>query len=316
LECIAADEHSQSKEVKRFNEIENLKDYTLLISSDNEEIYEEIRDKAGNFKGEIVDLADVHAIDGFDFRCPENKIEEVNRIQLQELFSRTEKSWKALGDEKPFWSVLTSDEYKQENINDAAVNKFYLSGLINAVELKKTIQRNHISGDLKSLDILEIGCGCGRVTKYFADMFKTVYAIDISKGNLDVAHKYVNNENIKYQIIEKLSDYEELPEVDVLYSVLVLQHNCPPVIEYMLSVLMKKIRSGGMLMFQVPTYYEEYEFLYDEYANKPEGMDMHVLPQSKIFKLAYENSMLPLEVYPYEYTGRDDNSTMFVFRKN
>lgn len=148
-----------------------------------------------------------------------------------------------------------------------------------------------------------------------ADIFKTVYAIDISRGNLDVAQKYVNSGNIKYQMLEKLSDYEKLPDVDVMYSVQVLQHNCPPVIEYMLSVLMKKIRSGGILMFQVPTYDEGYEFSYERYANRPEGMDMHVIPQSKIFKIAYENGMLPLEVYPYKCTGRNDNSTMFVFEK-
>jgi hypothetical protein len=137
LECIVVDEYSQSKEVKRFHEIENLKDYTLLISSDNKEIYKEIRDKAGNFKGRVVDLGDLRVTDGFDFRCSENKIEGADRIQLQELFSRTEKSWKALGDEKPFWSVVTFDEYKQENINDWAVDKFYASGFAYADELKK-----------------------------------------------------------------------------------------------------------------------------------------------------------------------------------
>ena len=54
--------------------------------------------------------------------------------------------------------------------------------------------------------------------------------------------------------------------VDLLYSVLVMQHNPPPVIAELLRAFLGRVNVGGFAFFQVPTYAENYEFTLDRYV--------------------------------------------------
>lgn len=122
--------------------------------------------------------------------------------------------------------------------------------------------------------------------------------------------------NVEFKLIKELEEYTMLPKTDVIYSILVLQHNCPPVIEYILDSMLKSLREGGVAIFQVPTYLLGYSFEYDKYIRgNTLQMEMHVMPQKTIFEIAYRNNCVPMEVYGESSTGRDDFSTVFVMRK-
>lgn len=75
---------------------------------------------------------------------------------------------------------------------------------------------------------------------------------------------------------------------------------------------------GGAAVFQVPTYSYGYEFKLREYLhNLPSGIEMHVLPQSKIFQIAREHACEVLEVREDEAVGNEHVwvSNQFVLRK-
>lgn len=299
----------------------------LLLASDNEWIWNEIREGLiGKFNGKIVDIAQSKKIPYspwlFEFTFSEEKlkIDECSEAQRKEIFEKTKMVWEKLGEEEPYWSVLTQDQYRKKNLDEDGIKNFYDSGRDHTLRIGATLIRNGVIKDFtetKNLDIVEIGCGCGRVTWSLAENFRKVVAVDISKGNLEIARRHIKNTNVDFRQISNVEDYNNLPTADVIYSIIVLQHNCPPVIEYMIDAMFGRLRENGAAIFQVPTYKKGYAFEYAKYVKEimGKGMEMHLLPQKRIFEIAYKSHCIPMEVYPNNSTGNADNSTVFIFQK-
>lgn len=327
--AIADNELSKTdKNILGLDDLEGLPEGSvLLLASDNEWIWNEIRDGInGKFSGKIVDIAkskkipDALRLLEFTFSEEKLKIDECSEEQREEIFEKTMMVWEKLGEEEPYWSVLTEDQYRKKNLDEDGIKNFYDSGRVHTLRIGATLIRNEVINDfkeLKNLDIMEIGCGCGRVTWSLAENFRKVVAVDISKGNLEIARQYIKNKNVDFQQIFAVEDYNNLPSVDVIYSIIVLQHNCPPVIEYMLDAMFGRLKENGAAIFQVPTYKKGYTFEYEKYVKEimGKGMEMHLLPQKRIFEIAYKNHCVPMEVYPSNSTGSADNSTIFIFQK-
>lgn len=298
-------------------------DYIILFSAQKEEVRKELektRLYAEN-RENIVDIAklQVATCEIFSFKGRKMEIDSCNEEQLKNIFARTHEIWTKLGEEEPYWSVLTDDKYLSENMEENKVKEFYQSGEENAKQIAATLIRNELAEDvteLKDYTITEIGCGCGRVTKSLAALFGHVNAIDISKGNMNIAKNIISSDNVTFQLILNVDEYRNLPKTDVIYSYIVLQHNCPPVIEYIIDSMLKALNERGIAMFQVPTYERGERFNYEEYIHSEmSGIEMHVIPQQKVFEIAYRNNCIPLEVYQDDATRKDDYSTCFVMKK-
>ena len=90
-------------------------------------------------------------------------------------------------------------------------------------------------------NVLEIGCGIGRLLAPLADMYKdcNFYGIDISDEMIKLAPK---RDNIKYQ--------ELANNLDLVYSMLVFQHiEHQEKINYV-KLAYEKLKVGGNLFFQ------------------------------------------------------------------
>jgi SAM-dependent methyltransferase len=185
---------------------------------------------------------------------------------LQGLFSHIQDVWEHLCETDPYWSVLTSEQFKSSRIKDTR-SEFYNSGLDNVATLFKTLERNGI--DHTSLKTcLEYGCGLGRVTCWLAKRFERVIGYDISRAHLRLAKQYLDEigiQNVSLQHISKPQEIRNLPKVDVVYSIIVLQHNPPPIIHVLIQELIRALNSVGIAFFQVPTYRLGYRFSLQEY---------------------------------------------------
>ncbi len=295
-------------------------DYFLQREPENESV---ITEKLNTIKdcGELIkaftnsqEYAEKH---GSVFYMPPMQIKECKEGQKPQLFRRVQAEWETLGETQPFWSVLSWDEYKAENFDVGGTEAFFRSGEKEIDMIEATLRRNKIikvKDELKEKIALELGCGVGRVTTHLGKVFKQVYGVDISQGNLDVAKKHVG-ENVELIKVNQLEQYYRLPNFDFVYSTMVLQHNCPPVMEYVIDIVLSKLRENGIAMLQMPTYKRGYRWNYDEYMNTPEQMEMHILPQSTMFKIIEKNDCMPLEVAPFDCTGNNDNSMMYVIIK-
>src|SRR5262249_6189698 len=112
-----------------------------------------------------------------------------------------------------------------------------------------------------------------------------------------------------------------LPRVDFIYSVIVLQHNPPPIIRFIIQGFIKALNPKGVALFQVPTYSLGYEFSWEKYASrevKNRGMEMHVLPQKQVFEVIRQEGGRLIEVIEDGRTGLryKEMSNTFLVQKD
>lgn len=236
---------------------------------------------------------------------PAAKIDvRVSQHTLGRLFSRTKAQWESLGKNDPYWSVLTHSKFRKENIHKH-LKEFEQSGLTGIEGLDQALDRGAM--ELPHGCCLELGCGVGRLTRYLAPRFERVIGVDISSGNLEICRDYLNLSgitNVDLIHITEVEDLKALPEIDFLFSMIVLQHNPPPVMKYFLDSLLGKVRAGGGAYFQIPTHTPGYSFDVMSYLDSDEAiLDMHVLPMFEVFDSLSRARFQPREVLMDTSTG-------------
>lgn len=224
------------------------------------------------------------------------------------LIAHVHESWETLGREQPHWSVLTNPKFLPDNI-ESNIDSFYETGESSVHILEKAAAR---AGKKLSSDwtCFELGCGVGRVTSRLVTRFKHVLAADISHPHLAIASEHLKaakTENAAFLQIKSLETLKNLEPFDIFYSIIVLQHNPPPLIFRMLQLILAKVRMGGCVYFQVPVASPDYLFSIDDYLSriaKGEGtMEMHMLPQVYLFRLLDEQGFRMLDFQRDNWTG-------------
>jgi 2-polyprenyl-3-methyl-5-hydroxy-6-metoxy-1,4-benzoquinol methylase len=233
---------------------------------------------------------------------------EISEEHFDRLVKHVQTVWEALGTEKPHWSVLTNPKFLPDNI-DANVTGFYDTGESSVQIMEKAAARAGKKLPLEGT-CFELGCGVGRVTSYLAGRFKHLVASDISHPHLKLASEHLQSkgvENVTLVQLKSLETLESLEPFDVFYSIIVLQHNPPPLIYRMLQLILDKVRTGGYVYFQVPVAYPDYRFSIDEYLAAVEQnkgtMEMHVLPQVYLFRLLDEKGFRILDLQRDNWPG-------------
>jgi 2-polyprenyl-3-methyl-5-hydroxy-6-metoxy-1,4-benzoquinol methylase len=236
--------------------------------------------------------------------------------QLKSLFKRIQGQWTRLGENDPHWSVITEDRFRSSTIKEN-IREFNESGRGTANLLKVFANRSGV--DISRGACLELGCGVGRITRFLAEQFDTVTAIDISKGNLRACKAYLSEssiENVETLLLAEPGQIREIEEFDVFVSFIVLQHNPPPVQRFLLQQILSKIRRGGVCLFQTPTHIRGYRFAIDDYLGSPDQtMEMHCLPMSEVLSILQMNGFRILEVLQDSWAGESAWShTFFAIR--
>src|SRR5215217_3376455 len=103
---------------------------------------------------------------------------EVNcsTTELTIMIERIVNAWKWFGETEPYWSVLTNDAFKAANIA-GHLDAFYESGRRDISRLVVALCRNQV--DEKAIkNVIDFGCGVGRLTLALASRFPHVTSID------------------------------------------------------------------------------------------------------------------------------------------
>ena len=225
--------------------------------------------------------------------------------EMAALLRDTGAVWRKLGESEPHWSVLTSPEYRKSRLHQAEIQAFRDSGRREIDVIRTVLGRAGKHFD-KCGTVLEFGCGVGRVTEWFVREGKTITGVDISPGHLAVAKEAIVScgpgEATFVQATE-IDDLKRLAAVDFVYSIIVLQHNPPPVAYRLLSQLMDKVAPGGLIYFQVPTYIRDYEFRVVGYRHNPDAMEMHCIPMRDVLALLDGRGLKLLDVFEDDSSG-------------
>ncbi len=251
------------------------------------------------------------------FYAPPQAIQvDVSDEQRVQLMDRVRREWQRLGENDPYWSVLSEERYRAKELSEAEVLEFLERGRDSAelVESFEARTRQTVSSGL----CFELGCGVGRVTCHLAERFERVIAADISPGNIALCKKNLESAgitNVDYLLVDDLADYRAQPEFDFLYSVIVLQHNTPPIQKFILDALLGKVRSGGGCLFQTPASIPGYSFDASQYlTTQDELIEMHALPMTDVLGLLHAHGLKPLQVLLDSWTGSPGSYTYFAFK--
>ena len=224
---------------------------------------------------------------------------DANDRMMQALLTRTATTWRELGEKEPHWSVLTDPDFLADKI-DSNLEQFYATGEYEIGRVKALLERNNLSFAYTGT-ALDFGCGVGRLTLPLSRHFAHAIGVDISKAHIEQAEraaKHFKIENASFQDIDAVEDIENLPKCDFLLSLIVLQHNPPPVILAILQKLLDRLERRGVAVFQVPIFQANYEFTTEAYLRRPrsDDMEMHPLPPRFIFKAIADAGCSVLEV--------------------
>jgi SAM-dependent methyltransferase len=215
---------------------------------------------------------------------------DVSEREFARLLGHVQRAWERLGAERPHWSVLISHDFLPENIT-ANLDRFYASSIDHWRLFEGAAARagKQPSGDTTAF---ELGSGVGRMTAKMAKCFRDVVACDISAPHLLLARHHLRGlgiDNVTLLQLQDLGSLRALEPFDFFYSILVLQHNPPPLICRMLEVIFDKLRDGGCAYFQIPVAARQYEFSIESYLERIEAaevaVEMHILPQKQLFQL-------------------------------
>ena len=245
---------------------------------------------------------------------------EATDAQLDKLLSRIQGEWEEFGRTEPHWSVLTSEQFKQDSIASNE-DEFFGSGAHVLNLIRSLLERQGM--DLSSLDTcFELGCGVGRITIHLAEAFKHVIAADISRFHLEICDKELLKRqvgNVRLNLLDSPYAVRNLPDFDFFCSFIVLQHNPPPVMTFLLDAILGKLRPGGVAVFQLPVAILGYRFDLDHYLDAPDEphMEMHVLPQTHLLRVLARNGCRLLEIREDGWIGARDRSisnTVFAIK--
>jgi SAM-dependent methyltransferase len=217
--------------------------------------------------------------------------------QLQAMFERIGQAWKLFGETEPHWSVLTSDAFRQENLADH-IDAFYGSGR-NDIDLHLHFLRR-AGLPVRFGKALDFGCGVGRLTLALAAHADQVVGVDISPPHLRLAierARQTATANISFESIAAPVDLDRYSDFDLVISLIVLQHNPPPVMASLYRQLLRSLAPGGVAIVQMPTFMQGQSFTAAHYlANEQPSMEMNALPQKLIFEIIEEMGCRPLEI--------------------
>jgi SAM-dependent methyltransferase len=239
------------------------------------------------------------------------------------LWSHIASVWSAYGETDPYWSVMTNPRWRAANMSNAkALSDFHATGEGDALRLDAWLRRNALFCDADAV-CAEYGTGVGRVTSFLAGRFRRVITFDVSRSHLNIARDHLEGKgvhNVEYVLVRGEMDLERLTGIDVFYSILVLQHNPPPIMEEILDRAFDGLRPGGAAFFQIPTYSRDYAFSCAEHLShieKETVMEMHFLPQQSVFELGRRHDVFPLEIEPDWCIGHHDRwiSSTFLMAK-
>lgn len=235
------------------------------------------------------------------------------------MIERTAALFRDLGRSEPYWSVVAEDRFRSDRIGET-LEEFVASGQGVVQDFVAAAARCGI--DVASLrSCCELGCGTGRSTLWLAELFGQVLGCDVSAQHLDLAKELFDRRqvgNVKLQLISSLNSIKRLPRYDAFFSIIVLQHNAPPVIAFLLRELLGKLNRGGLGYFQVPTYILRYSFhtadylLRDAVSGRPE---MHALPQDHMLALIAESGCELLEIREDNAAGASAVSNRVLVRR-
>lgn len=163
--------------------------------------------------------------------------------------SNHKQDWENLGEMDPLWAVLSD---KSKRFNNWNLEDFLKTGEIEVESVYSVIK--DLKLDLNKGEMLDFGCGVGRLARHWLKYFNKYVGSDISRNMLERAKKV--NQDLSAEFFENGNDLKIFKDkrFDFIYSGIVLQHlpSREAVKMYILE-FNRILKDDGLLVFQIPS---------------------------------------------------------------
>jgi SAM-dependent methyltransferase len=168
------------------------------------------------------------------------------------LIDDPDESWREFGRTDPYFGVLSTDRYRAQNLDQAALDEFFASGERHVADVLDTIARHVVAAPANG-DALDFGCGVGRLALPLARHFRAVVGVDISEAYLAEAER--NRDRMGLANLQFEDSLEALTAqgrtFDLVHSYIVFNHIPWPRGRRLIGEMFALLRSGGVMAVHI-----------------------------------------------------------------
>jgi SAM-dependent methyltransferase len=163
------------------------------------------------------------------------------------IFMDTDREWEKWGAREPYFGVITNPEFRRQNLDGSAKERFFASGRAHVDHIMNTC-RERIDRSFRPRRALDFGCGVGRVTLALASVSETVIGLDVSESMLREAENNRTERGINN--VTFLASNDSLSTIDgsfdFIHSFIVFQHLHVARARAIFAELLGRLVSGGV----------------------------------------------------------------------
>ncbi len=182
----------------------------------------------------------------------------------------TDIEWERWGAQDPYFGVLTSPLFRQQEMTDDARAVFFASGHAHVAQVLNTC-RAHLAPDFVPGRVLDFGCGVGRLVIPFASVAHEVVGLDISPSMLvEAARNCQEQSAFNVQLLPSDDTLSALDgSFDLVHSSIVLQHVEVRRGRVLFEQLVQRVRPGGLGAIQITFGWDVYADSFGQQPEKP-----------------------------------------------
>jgi len=162
----------------------------------------------------------------------------------------TDVAWEIWGQREPYFGVLTDSKYLSTNLNDATLAEFFASGERHVERVFNVVQ-TRLRPDFLPTQVLDYGCGTGRLVIPFCRRAHHVTGVDVSPSMLAQARENCAKFRVASAQLMHVDEMDALAPLsfELVHSYIVFQHIPVARGELIFRKLIGLIAPGGIGAF-------------------------------------------------------------------